>query len=260
MGDRTEGNIYSGQNEDNEAQYVNNERYNDVTEEQYFLFPNVHSRTPKTSVEYIRRSNMSRYNPALRNLIPIRHEKQDKESMPADSAGLFSYIFCAWITPFIWKAYKRGIDITDVPHISNYETSKYNAHRLEVLWQEELGKHGPYLASFPNVAWRFVKTRICIAGLLLTCSAICGFISPVILMRKVLEHVESPEENIWTGMKWALLLICCDFLRAIFFNWAWNTNIRTALRLKAASTTLLYKKIIRLNSLGNKSTGESKTF
>ncbi|CAK9831718.1 ATP-binding cassette sub-family C member 5 [Anthophora retusa] len=256
MGDRTEGNIYSGQNEDNEAQYVNNERYNDVTEEQYFLFPNVHSRTPKTSVEYIRRSNMSRYNPALRNLIPIRHEKQNKESMPADSAGLFSYIFCTWITPFIWKAYKRGIDITDVPHISNYETSKYNAHRLEVLWQEEVGKHGPHLASFPNAAWRFVKTRICIAGLLLICSAICGFISPVILMRKVLEHVESPEENIWTGMKWALLLICCDFLRAIFFNWAWNTNIRTALRLKAASTTLLYKKIIRLNSLGNKSTGE----
>lgn len=75
-------------------------------------------------------------------------------------------------------------------------------------------------------------------------------------MKKVLEYVQSSEENIWVGIKWALLLTCCDFLRLIFFNWTWNTNIRTALRLKSACTTLLYKKIIRLNNLGNKSTGE----
>lgn len=75
-------------------------------------------------------------------------------------------------------------------------------------------------------------------------------------MKKVLEHVQSPEEGTWIGIKWALLLTCCDLLRIVFFNWTWNTNIRTALRLKSACTTLLYKKIIRLNSLGNKSTGE----
>lgn len=78
----------------------------------------------------------------------------------------------------------------------------------------------------------------------------------MILMKRVLEHVQSPEEDTWTGIKWALLLICCDLLRVIFFNWTWNTNIRTALRLKSACTTLLYEKIIRLNNLGNKNTGE----
>lgn len=75
-------------------------------------------------------------------------------------------------------------------------------------------------------------------------------------MKKVLEHVQSPDEDIWTGITWAFLLTCCDLLRIVFFNWTWNTNIRTALRLKSACTTLLYKKIIRLNSLENKSTGE----
>ena len=54
--------------------------------------------------------------------------------------------------------------------------------RLEVLWQEEIGKRGPYLASLPNVCWRFVRTRICIAGFLLSCSTICGFISSVCLL------------------------------------------------------------------------------
>ncbi|OAD53879.1 Multidrug resistance-associated protein 5, partial [Eufriesea mexicana] len=246
----------SGQSENNETQYVNGEIYNDVSEGQHFLLPSSHSHSPKVSVEYIKTSNMNRYNPALRNLIPIRHKNQNKESMPADNAGLFSYIFYTWITSYVWKAYKKGIDITDIPHISTYETSKYNAHRLEILWQEELNKHGPNLASFSSVAWKFVRTRICIAGFLLSCSTLCGFISSMILMKNVLEYVQSPEEDIWTGIKWALLLICCDLLRVIFFNWTWNTNIRTALRLKSACTTLLYKKIIRLNSLGNISTGK----
>lgn len=248
--------ILNDQSEDNETQYINSERYDNANERQHFLLPNTYSRSPKIPIEYIKGTNIKRYNPALRNLIPIRRKNQNKECMPADSAGLFSYIFYTWLTPYIWKAYKNGIDFTNIPYISTYESSKYNTHRLEILWQEELNKHGPYLASFPNVAWKFVRTRICIAGFLLSCSTICGFISSMILMKKVLEHVQSPEENIWIGIKWALLLTCCDFLRLIFFNWTWNTNIRTALRLKSACTTLLYKKIIRLNNLGNKSTGE----
>lgn len=78
----------------------------------------------------------------------------------------------------------------------------------------------------------------------------------MILMKKILEHVQSPEEDMWIGIKWVILLICCDSLRMLFFTWTWNTNIRTALRLKAACTTLLYNKIIRLNNFGYKSTGE----
>ncbi|XP_076687192.1 ATP-binding cassette sub-family C member 5-like isoform X2 [Andrena cerasifolii] len=251
MADKADDTVVTGgENESNEFQY------DDAYEGEHFLLPSTNSRSPKIAVEYIRRPDMSRYNPALRNLIPIRHEKQDKESMPADRAGLFSYIFYTWITSYIWKAYKKGITIRDIPRISSYENCKYNAQRLEVLWQEELSKRGPHSASFSSVAWRFVRTRVCIAWLLLTCSTICGFISPMILMRKILEHVQSPEEGAWTGVKWALLLTLFDFLRTIFFTWTWNTNIRTALRLKSACTTLLYNKIIRLNSLGNRSTGE----
>lgn len=51
-------------------------RYNDAYEGEHFLLPSTNSRSPKIAVEYIRRPNMSRYNPALRNLIPIRHGKQ----------------------------------------------------------------------------------------------------------------------------------------------------------------------------------------
>ncbi|XP_026672772.1 sodium leak channel non-selective protein [Ceratina calcarata] len=244
--------------EDAEMRYADDERYNDDTcsGRQDFLLPSAESRSPKISIEYIKRPDMSRYNPALRNLIPIRNKKQDGETMPADSAGLFSYIFYTWMTPYIWKAYKKGVSTADIPRISIYETSRYNAHRLDVLWQQELNDRGPDSASFSRAVWRFVRTRVYIAGFLLSCSTLCGFVTSMILMKKVLEHVQSPEQDAWTGVKWALLLLFCDVLRIIFFNWTWNTNIRTALRVKSACTSLLYKKIVRLNSYGNKSTGE----
>ncbi|XP_076234372.1 ATP-binding cassette sub-family C member 5-like [Calliopsis andreniformis] len=256
MENKADDSIVIGEQNEHESHCTNNERYNDTNEGHHFLLPSANARSPKIAIEYIRTSDMKRYNPALRNLIPVRRKRGDKESMPADNAGLFSYVFYTWITPYIWKAYKKGITIKDTPLISSYESCKYNTQRLELLWQEELSKHGASSASFSTVAWRFVRTRIIIAWFLLACSTICGFMSPMILMRKVLEHVQSPEEDSWVGIKWVLLLIFCDFVRMVFFTWTWNTNIRTALRLKTACTTLLYNKIIGLNTLGSKNTGE----
>ncbi|EFN65909.1 Sodium leak channel non-selective protein [Camponotus floridanus] len=248
---------------DNNKQTENNTRHNHNErsleldrQQQQSLLPKASSSTAKQVREYIPRSGIKKYNHALSNLIPVRYQNQKKENWPADNAGLFSYVYITWMTPYLWKAYKKGLTIKDLPDISLYDTCEYNALRLDILWQQELSKNGPNAASFFMVAWRFVRTRICISCILLSCSLIFGFISPTILMRKILEHVQSSEEDFWDGLKWVLLLMLCDSLRAFFFTWTWNMNYKTGLRLKSACVALLYKKIIRLNSLGNKSTGE----
>ncbi|XP_014480641.1 PREDICTED: multidrug resistance-associated protein 5-like isoform X2 [Dinoponera quadriceps] len=220
------------------------------------LLPRAGCSTARQAREYIPRSGMKKYNNALNNLIPVRFQSQQKEDAPMDKAGLFSYVYITWMTRYLWKAYKKGLTIKDLPSISTFDSCEYNTLRLEVLWQQELSKNGPSAASFSMVAWRFVRTRVYISCILLTCSLIFGFISPTILMRKILEYMESPEENFWDGIKWVVLLALCDSLRAFFFTWTWNMNYKTGLRLKSACTTLLYKKIIKLNSLGSKSTGE----
>ncbi|XP_067211383.1 ATP-binding cassette sub-family C member 5 isoform X3 [Linepithema humile] len=233
-----------------------NERSLELDRQQQSLLPKASGSTARQIREYVPRSGIKKYNNALSNLIPVRYQKEKKENSPADNAGLFSYVYITWMTPYLRKAYKKGLTIKDLPNISVYDTCEYNALRLDVLWQQELSKNGPNAASFSMVAWRFVRTRVFISCLLLSCSLIFGFISPTILMRKILEHVQSPEEDFWDGFKWVALLTLCDSLRAFFFTWTWNMNYKTGLRLKSACTALLYKKIIRLNSLGNKSTGE----
>ncbi|CAL1686665.1 unnamed protein product [Lasius platythorax] len=256
MSQTMEGNDSNDKQTESNTQHNHNERSSEPDRQQQSLLPKASSSTARQVREYIPRSGMKKYNHALSNLIPLRYQNQKKENWPADNAGLFSYVYITWMTPYLWKAYKKGLTIKDLPDISLYDTCEYNALRLDILWQQELSQNGPNAASLFMVAWRFVRTRICISCFLLSCSLIFGFISPTILMRKILQHVESSEEGFWDGFKWVLLLMLCDSLRAFFFTWTWNMNYKTGLRLKSACTALLYKKIIRLNSLGNKSTGE----
>ncbi|KAK2586704.1 hypothetical protein KPH14_011742 [Odynerus spinipes] len=231
-------------------------RYTSSNNGQNFLLPNKNLYNPKHTVQYTPGLGMIRYNHAMKNLIPIRSKTIDKEAMPADSAGLFSYMFVTWMTRYLWKAYKKGISMSDLPLISPYDSCTYNLERLENLWQGELYKKGPNNASLCLVAWKFVRTRVYASCFLLSCSVIFGFISPAILMRNVLEYIESPEGTIWDGFKWAILLTLCDIMRTIFLTWTWIVNYRTALRLKSSCTALLYKKLTRLNNYGNINTGE----
>lgn len=49
--------------------------------------------------------------------------------MPGDTAGLFSYMFVTWMTRYLWKAYKKGILLSDLPLISPYDSCIYNLQR-----------------------------------------------------------------------------------------------------------------------------------
>lgn len=80
----------------------------------------------------------------------------------------------------------------------------------------------------------------------------------MLLTRWILEYLENPDETFRDGLKYVVLLGIFDMVRAVLFSWAWMVNYRTALRLKAASLSLMYRKIIHSNNIGNKSTGEVK--
>lgn len=75
-------------------------------------------------------------------------------------------------------------------------------------------------------------------------------------MRQLLEYVQSHNGSYWEGMKWVISLTAAEFLRSLFIGWARSTNDRTGARLRSACMMVLYRKIIRVNNLGNKSIGE----
>ncbi|XP_015590166.1 multidrug resistance-associated protein 5 isoform X1 [Cephus cinctus] len=210
----------------------------------------------KRTMQYIPGRGFSKYDNALRNLIPLRPKLKKQEAMPIDNVGLFSFITFSWLSKYMWKAFRQGITLKDLPAVSPYDGCEYNGKRLELLWNEELSKFGHEKASLTSAAWKFIRTRIYISCSLYTASLILGFIAPTLLMRRLLIFVQTSDGNIQEGIKWALLLTLSEFIRILIFSSMWAMNYRTALRLRSACLIVCYRKIIRLNNLGNKSIGE----
>ncbi|XP_046465704.1 ATP-binding cassette sub-family C member 5-like isoform X6 [Neodiprion pinetum] len=199
---------------------------------------------------------LERYKNAAKNLIPIRRKKKGEKVRSIDSAGLFSIISYSWVSKLMYKAYSKGISINELPDVSPYDTCTHNTERLELLWNQELTKMGPEKVSLGRVAWRFCRTRILFFSIVYTGSLICGFATSTLFMRKLIEYVQSERRSYTEGLKWAFLLTATEFSRALLLHWAWGLSYRTALRLRSACCALLFKKIIRLNYLGDKSIGQ----
>ncbi|KAG8324227.1 Multidrug resistance-associated protein 5 [Homalodisca vitripennis] len=137
--------------------------------------------------------------------------------------------------------------------------------RLEVMWQKEMAEKGPKAASLKRVVWRFVRTRALLSVCVLSLNIVTSFISVVssagarvvaFIMRWLLEFAESPDAPASDGIKWALCLGVAELLRVVFYAGAWSISSRTAIRLRAACLTMLYRKVIRVHSLGDKTIGE----
>nr|QER78493.1 ATP-binding cassette transporter [Diaphorina citri] len=155
------------------------------------------------------------------------------------------------------SAYRKAtITVNELPHCSPWDTCSYNSERLDKMWQEEVARKGPQDASLGGVVWRFIRTRILFATFIYSLYVAMGFASPAIFLRNLLVYSETPDAPTSDGIFWALCLILSEILRIVFVTWVWAMNYRTATRLRAACMGLLYKKVIRLNSLGNKSVGE----
>uniref|UniRef100_A0A1B6DRZ0 ABC transmembrane type-1 domain-containing protein n=1 Tax=Clastoptera arizonana TaxID=38151 RepID=A0A1B6DRZ0_9HEMI len=210
----------------------------------------------KTTPQYIPGKGVSRYSHALRNLIPVRRKTKKKEKLGLDEAGFFSFITYSWMNRFMFKAYKKGFSFDDIPEPSSYDTCDYNAQRLEILWQEEMSKKGPCAASLGSVVWKFIRTRALIATFVLCMNNLIGFVSVVFFMRRLIEYAESSNVRTMDGVIWALCLGLTEVTRVICYATLWAVSFRTASRLRSACLAMLYRKVLRLHSLGDKSIGE----
>ncbi|KAL1122348.1 hypothetical protein AAG570_003753 [Ranatra chinensis] len=156
----------------------------------------------------------------------------------------------------MYRAYKRPFTLDDIPEPSPYDNCDYTVQRLEVMWLHELTRKGPKSASLGWVTWRFMRTRIILASILYILYIVCCFISIGFCMRGLLEYIESEDGSYLVGAKWAVLLTFVELLRVTLYSTVWGINYRTGIRLRSACMTMLYRKILRLTSLGDKSVGE----
>uniref|UniRef100_A0A8C6TDA5 Si:ch211-221f10.2 n=1 Tax=Neogobius melanostomus TaxID=47308 RepID=A0A8C6TDA5_9GOBI len=186
-----------------------------------------------------------RYRHSLQLLKPFRITH--KHQHPVDNAGLFSFMTLQWLSPLAMKAYRNAsLSVDDVWGLSCHES----------LWHDELKQTGREGASLTRVCWRFCRTRLLVAIFSLLLTMVAGFAGPALLIRALLEYCQSTENDIAFGLS----LVAGIFLMELTRSWAvaftWAVNYRTAARLRGATLTLAFQKILSLRSTKEISPGE----
>ncbi|XP_041077297.1 ATP-binding cassette sub-family C member 12-like [Polyodon spathula] len=182
--------------------------------------------------------------------------KQPPAANPLDDAGFFSLATFAWLTPILWKVFRRQMDVDSLPSLSPLDGSDVNAKRFQRLWDEEVVRVGPEKASIERVAFRFQKTRMILSFCASLVFSAFSLIGPGFLVLSILRHVESFSPDLIHGVSLCVALFVSEFSKTFFSSLTWAINYRTAVRLKSAFSAVAFQKLMNLKSLGNISVGE----
>ncbi|XP_061748109.1 ATP-binding cassette sub-family C member 5 isoform X2 [Nerophis ophidion] len=196
-----------------------------------------------------------RYRHSIQLLKPFRITHKNQH--PVDNSGLFSFMTLHWLTPLALKAYKTSsLSIDDVWGLSCHEASEVNCQRLELLWHDELKRRGREGASLTRVFWRFCQTRTLVAIFALLFTMVAGFVGPALLVRALLEYSQSSERRVQYGLCLVAGIFAMELTRSWCLALMWAVNYRTAARLRGATLTFAFNKILRLRNTKDISPGE----
>lgn len=205
------------------------------------------------------RSGCAKYAEALKVLLPCRCSSRNKKTMPANKAGLFSFITINWLTKMMWKAFTTGLTQEDFFDLDEADDAAESARRLENIWGRRVGKKGAE-TSLASAVWRFCRTRSIIAMVLMAISIVLQFVGPAFLQKMLLNYIDDVSQPLWIGLVLVLALFMSQLLRNLFFGMAYVINMHTATRLQGGLQHLVFNKVLRLRAADDKALGQVVTF
>ncbi|XP_030060230.1 multidrug resistance-associated protein 9 [Microcaecilia unicolor] len=197
-----------------------------------------------------------KYHPSLQTMIPFRPKPKRSSPNPVDNAGFFSFAIFSWITSLMIKGFRQQLNMEDLPPLSSYDSSNINTKRLKFLWEEEVKRAGLAKASLVRTILKFQRTRLLMDGIATLFCTVCVFLGPAVLVRSILQYVETTSDNIIYGVGLCIALYASELCKSFFFALSWAINYRTATRLKVAISTMAFEKLIQFNTLAHVSVGE----
>ncbi|KAI4830243.1 hypothetical protein KUCAC02_001889 [Chaenocephalus aceratus] len=195
-----------------------------------------------------------KYNQSMQTCKPFRWSSS--HSHPIDNAGFFSFTTFTWMTPMMWALFRNKLDMSSLK-LSPLDVAHRSGERLQRLWEEEVAKVGLEKASLIRVVLRFQRTRLIMSLTVGILSMIAMFIGPAVLIYAILNYTEAPEKHpVLYGIGLCFALFTSEFFKSFLISMLWALNVRTAVRLKGAFSTLAFQKVISLRAHSGISTGE----
>ncbi|KAL5004806.1 hypothetical protein ScPMuIL_018262 [Solemya velum] len=198
----------------------------------------------------------SKYSDTLQHLKPFRCQKCPEDELPLMSAGLFSLLTYSWLSPLMWKIYRKGVQCLDNIKCGHAESAEVNTERFERLWKEELSKRGTKEASIGRVVLRALRTRLVFSVMAIVAAVSFSFCSSAFILHRVLESLSSEEINVQYSVLLVFGLTMLQFGRSLLFSVGWMLNYQSGVRVRSALLGLMFKKVLHLRGMKGLQIGE----
>uniref|UniRef100_A0A7N6AF19 ATP-binding cassette, sub-family C (CFTR/MRP), member 12 n=1 Tax=Anabas testudineus TaxID=64144 RepID=A0A7N6AF19_ANATE len=192
-------------------------------------------------------SPFRKYHQSLQTLKPFRWSSSQPH--PLDNAGFLSFATFAWMTPMMWAMFRNKLDVSSLS-LSPFDVADTSGERLQRLWEEEVSRVGLEKASLIRVILRFQRTRLILSVLIGVAAMVAAFLGPVSHHLFILMFTVSHGVGLCFG------LFSSEFAKAFMISLLWAMNLRTAVRLKGAFSSMGFQKVISLRAHGSISMGE----
>ncbi|XP_075955733.1 ATP-binding cassette sub-family C member 12-like [Anarhichas minor] len=195
-----------------------------------------------------------KYSQSLQTLKPFRWSSS--QSHPLDNAGFLSFATFTWMIPMMWALFKNKLDMSSL-NLSPFDVADISGERLHRLWEEEVAKVGLEKASLVRVILRFQRTRLILSVTVGVLAMVAAFLGPAVLIYEILNYNEDPgKSTVSYGVGLAFALFATEFSKAFLLSLMWALNLRTAVRLKGAFSSVAFQKVISLRVHSGISMGE----
>ncbi|XP_076436012.1 ATP-binding cassette sub-family C member 5-like [Babylonia areolata] len=204
---------------------------------------------------YVKKPRPAKYSHTLKSFLPVR-PNGPKDILPVSSSGCLNLLTYGWVTPIIMKVYRKGAETLKSYRLSNRDSAETHAARLEHFWKEEVERRGPANASFFRVIFRAFFTKFICSLIFLLLFVFFSLLNPIYLIRSFLEYLSRGEVEVGVGLAYVVGMILCELMRSITMGQTWFINYQAGMRIRAGAVTLLFKKILNLKGLKDKTVGE----
>ncbi|CAG5134056.1 unnamed protein product, partial [Candidula unifasciata] len=204
----------------------------------------------------LRTPGLSRYKKGLKNAFPVRFAKSPKGVLPLETNGFINYMTFGWLSPYMWQVFRKGIQPLRGLQITKEESAEVSAQRMERFWAEELAEKGEKEASFGRAVYKSFKTRIIIGAFASLVYAFLGLANPMLVIRYFLDYLTEEDVTVKTGIMYAVILGVNLLLRGLVGAFFWMLNYEAATRIKYGSLALLYRKVLHVKTLKDKTVGD----
>ena len=170
-------------------------------------------------------------------------------SIPELAASVPQFLFFGWMNPLIHKGYKTPPLVrADLPPNPGYVRPENNVRKFLSLWERDRAGNQPdYKGNIWKVLFLVHWKRLLAAYLIGMVNCILVFVNPQIL-RLILQHIQSEDEETWKGVLYALLLVINSLVVTLCFNHSIRHMTIVALQLRNSLVAAVYRKSLKLSN------------